>query len=207
MVDRVFLTISYHPCISGWVRFLTPQHSNDRCLTCLGIQHAEEAFVDGSVFFLLGLTISELRNRLRYVKTLPRSSVRPGTRDGSLSVGVRGDFRITVRASPRGVPWPLKRFAAGGVAVGSGLGPLRTGTPVFLYAPSDDQMSIAALSPGMMARVESSTVVPLLRVWTSDFLVGATLVFSTPLQYHFSWKCIRSSQDHGGNLSLPETNL
>ncbi len=33
--------MSYHPCVSGCGRFLSPQDGHDRCLTCLGIQHAE----------------------------------------------------------------------------------------------------------------------------------------------------------------------
>ncbi len=69
---------------------------HDHCLTCLGIQHAEEAFVDCSCSSCGDMTISELRNRLRYVKhggvPLPRSSVRPGTRGGAASGGVRSDF-------------------------------------------------------------------------------------------------------------------
>ncbi len=44
--DRVFLKMSYHPCVSGCGRSLAPQDGHDHCLTCLGIQHAEEAFVD-----------------------------------------------------------------------------------------------------------------------------------------------------------------
>ncbi len=104
--------MSYHPCVSGCGRFLSPQDGHDHCLTCLGIQHAEGAFVDGSCSSCGDMTISELRDRLRYVKLggvplpLPRSGVRPGTRGAAASGGVRGDLRITVRASPRGVPHP-----------------------------------------------------------------------------------------------------
>ncbi len=102
--------MSYHPCVSGCGRFLAPQDGHNRCLTCLGIQHAEEAFVDGSCSSWGDMTISELRNRLHYVKhggvPLPRSGVRPGTRGGTASGRVRGDLRITVRASPSGVPHP-----------------------------------------------------------------------------------------------------
>ncbi len=66
--DRVFLKMSYHPCVSGCGRSLVPQDGHDHCLTCLGIQHAEEAFVDGSCSSCGDMTISELRNRLRCVK-------------------------------------------------------------------------------------------------------------------------------------------
>ncbi len=59
--DRVFLKMSYHPCVSGCGRSLAPQDGHDHCLTCLGIQHAEEAFVDGSCSSCGDMTISELQ--------------------------------------------------------------------------------------------------------------------------------------------------
>ncbi len=104
--------MSYHPCISGCGHFLAPQDSHDRCIMCRGIQHTEEAFVDGACSSCGDMTISELHKRLCYVKhcgvplPLPRSSVRPGTRGGAASCVVRGGLRITVRASPSGVPHP-----------------------------------------------------------------------------------------------------
>ncbi len=150
--DRVFLKMSYHPCVSGCGRSLAPQDGHDHCLTCLGIQHAEEAFVDGSCSSCGDMTISELRNRLRCVKhggvplPLPRSGVRPGTkRGGTASGGVRGDLRITVRASPSGGSHPSGTPQPAGVPL------VRTGTsaewgtpPVSFGASPDDQMSVAA---------------------------------------------------------------
>ncbi len=150
--DRVFLKMSYHPCVSGCGRSLAPQDGHDHCLTCLGIQHAEEAFVDGSCSSYGDMTISELRNRLRCVKhggvplPLPRSGVRPGTkRGGTASGGVRGDLRITVRASPSGGSHPSGTPQPAVVPL------VRTGAsaewgtpPVSFGAFPDDQMSVAA---------------------------------------------------------------
>ncbi len=144
--------MSYHPCVSGCGRSLAPQDGHDHCLTCLGIQHAEEAFVDGSCSSCGDMTISELRNRLRCVKhggvplPLPRSGVRPGTkRGGTASGGVRGDLRITVRASPSGGSHPSGAPQPAGVPL------VRTGAsaewgtpPVSFGASPDDQMSVAA---------------------------------------------------------------
>ncbi len=169
MGDRVFLKMSYHPCVSGCGRSLAPQDGHDHCLTCLGIQHAEEAFVDGSCSFCGDMTISELRNRLRCVKhggvplPLPRSGVRPGTkRGGTASGGVRGDLRITVRASPSGGSHPSGTPQPAGVPL------VRTGAsaewgtpPVSFGASPDDQMSVAA-SEGepSLSRDDDSAALP-----------------------------------------------
>ncbi len=116
-----------------------------------GIKHAEEAFVDGACSLCGDMIISELHRRLRYVKhggvplPLPQSGVRPGTRGAAASGGVRGDLRITVRASPRGVPHPSSTpqpvvlpLERAGTSAEQG------SPPVSFGAPPDDQMSIAA---------------------------------------------------------------
>ncbi len=66
--DRIFLKMPYHPCVSSCGRFLAPQDGHGHYLTCLGIQQAEEAFEDGSCSSCGDMAISELHNRLRYVK-------------------------------------------------------------------------------------------------------------------------------------------
>ncbi len=38
----------FRPCVSGCGRYLEPGDGHDRCLSCLGIEHAEAAFVDES---------------------------------------------------------------------------------------------------------------------------------------------------------------
>ncbi len=142
--------MSYHPCVSGCGRFLSPQDGHDRCLTCLGIQHAEGAFVDGSCSSCGDMTISELRDRLRYVKLggvplpLPRSGVRPGTRGAAASgeseviwglrSGLPQEESPHPSSAPQPVGLPLER---------AGTSAERGTPPVSFGAPPDDQMSIA----------------------------------------------------------------
>ncbi len=99
------------------------------------------------VHVLLGdMTISELRNRLRYVKhggyplPLPRSGVHPGTRGSTASGRVRGDLRITVRASPSGVPHLSSTPQPAGVPLDrTGVSAMWGTPPVSFGAPPDDQ--------------------------------------------------------------------
>ncbi len=241
--------MSYHLCVSGCGHFLAPQDGHDRCLTCLGIQHAEEAFVDGSCSSCGEITIPELRNRLRYVKhgwvplPLLRSGVRPGTRGAAASGGVRGDLRITVRASPRGVPHPSSTPQPVGLPLErAGTSAERGTPPVSFGAPPDDQMSIAVSGELSLSEDDDSAALPpsgvvalsepdpemtamLSRaaenvglVWNPPprpdpsrldewFLGGVALVLCPPLRCHSFRKCMRSLQDRGRHLSLPETNL
>lgn len=57
--------MSYHLCVSGCDRCLVPQDGHVRCLTCLGIKHTEEAFVDGACSLCGDMTILELHKRLK----------------------------------------------------------------------------------------------------------------------------------------------
>lgn len=43
-----FLQMPFHPCVSGCGHYLAPGDGHNRCLTCLGVKHAEAAFVDES---------------------------------------------------------------------------------------------------------------------------------------------------------------
>ncbi len=102
------------------------------------------------------MTISELHNRLRCVKhgrvplPLLRSKVRPGIWGGAVSGGVRGDLRVIVRASPRGVPHPSSAPQPVGLPL-ERLRPLqnRVHHPFPSVAPPDDQISITASEGGL----------------------------------------------------------
>ncbi len=52
--SRLFKDVLITRAFLGCGRSLAPQDGHDHCLTCLGVQHAEEAFVDGFMFFLWG---------------------------------------------------------------------------------------------------------------------------------------------------------
>ncbi|XDV49855.1 hypothetical protein PO909_019027 [Leuciscus waleckii] len=86
-----------------WMRSL-PGDGHNRCLVCLGIEHAEAAFVDESCTHCGKMTIAELRSRLSFLQRggvpvpLPRSNPPQRVASGS----DMGDLRITVSASPSG---------------------------------------------------------------------------------------------------------
>ncbi len=124
---------------------------------------------------------------------------------------------------------PLKHSAASGVAVGVGWDLCRAGyTTRFLrcspWRPDVDRCIGWALSlrdepdPEMTAML-SRAAENVGLVWNPPprpdpsrldewFLGGVALVFSAPpLRCHSFRKCMRSLQDRGRHLSLPETNL
>ncbi|KAL0195046.1 hypothetical protein M9458_008618, partial [Cirrhinus mrigala] len=73
--------------------FLTPSDGHDRCLTCLGREHSEMAFVDGSCPHCERMSMAALR--------LPSAPSRPGllgsTSSAATLVRKKGNLTITVR--------------------------------------------------------------------------------------------------------------
>ncbi len=145
----------FRPCVSGCGRYLAPGDGHDRCLSCLGIEHAEAAFVDESCPHCGGMTVAGLRTRLRFLQRggvpvpLPRSRVPPGGYRGEATSGSsRAGLTVTVRNSPStarappvtgtSLPMELPRERAGPSHGG--------GVPLVSFgAPPDDRMSIATL--------------------------------------------------------------
>ncbi len=145
----------FRPCVSGCGRYLAPGDGHDRCLSCLGIEHAEAAFVDESCPHCGGMTVAGLRTRLRFLQKggvpvpLPRSRVPPGGYRGEATSGSsRAGLTVTVRNSPKtarappvtgtSLPMELPRERAGPSHGG--------GVPLVSFgAPPDDRMSIATL--------------------------------------------------------------
>ncbi len=144
----------FRPCVSGCGRYLVPGDGHDRCLLCLGIEHAEAAFVDESCPHCGGMTVAGLRTRLRFLQRgrvpvpLPRSRVPPGGYRGEATSGSsRAGLKVTVRNSPpktarappvtgTSLPMELPRERASPSHGG--------GVPLVSFgAPPDDRMSIA----------------------------------------------------------------
>ncbi len=61
---RIFLKMPFQPCPLGCGYFLSSVDSHDRSLQCLGIQHAEAAFVDGLCVRSERVTMAALPSRL-----------------------------------------------------------------------------------------------------------------------------------------------
>ncbi|KAI2650626.1 Transposon Ty3-G Gag-Pol polyprotein [Labeo rohita] len=68
--------MSFRPCVSGCGSFLTSTDGHDRCLSCLGLEHAEAAFVDGSCVHCERMSMAALRSRLSFTRRFPSSSSR-----------------------------------------------------------------------------------------------------------------------------------
>ncbi len=85
---------------------LSADDGHDRCLQCLGFQHAEDAFVDDSCACCGRMSMISLRSRLSFLKGLaPSAATRAGLSASRGSpADALGDLRVTVRASPPGMP-------------------------------------------------------------------------------------------------------
>ncbi len=97
----------FRPCPSGCGRFLSADDGHDRCLQCLGFQHAEDAFVDDSCVCCGRMSMISLRSHLSFMKGLAPSAATRADLSGSSRgspADALGDLRVTVRASPPGTP-------------------------------------------------------------------------------------------------------
>ncbi len=97
--DRIFFKMPFHPCPSGCGRSLSADGGHDRCLQCLGFQHAEDAFVDDSCACCGRMSMTSLRSRLSFLKGLAPSAATHARFSGSSReppAGALGDLRVTV---------------------------------------------------------------------------------------------------------------
>ncbi len=101
---HVFFKMPFRPCPSGCSHFLSADDGHDRCLQCLGFQHAEDAFVDDSCACCGHMSMISLRSHLSLMKGLaPSAATRAGLSASRGSpADVLGDMRVTVIASSPG---------------------------------------------------------------------------------------------------------
>ncbi len=139
----------FRPYPSGCGRFLSADDGHDRCLQCLGFQHAEDAFVDDSCACCGRMSMISLRSRLSFMKGLaPSATTRAGLSASRGSpAGALGDLRVTVRASPPGMP-PRTSYSSRSehpIRFPGDFAGLSHGAPSISFGvPSVDRMSIAA---------------------------------------------------------------
>ncbi len=153
----------FRPCPSGCGRFLSADEEQDRCLQCLGFQHAEDAFVDDSCACYVRMSMISLRSRLSFMKGLALSAA---TRAGlSASRGspadALGELRVTVRASPP-VTSPRTSYSSRSEHPvrfpGDFAGPSHRAPSIPFGAPSVDRMSIAASGEGSTSSEDKGAV-------------------------------------------------
>ncbi len=89
--DRVFFKMPFRLCPSDCGRFLSTDDGHDRCLQCLGFQHAEDAFVDDSCTCCGRMSITSLRSRLSFLKGLAPSAAFGAPSEDSMSIVASGD--------------------------------------------------------------------------------------------------------------------
>ncbi len=154
----------FRPCPSGCGCFLSADDGHDRCLQCLGLRHAEAAFVDDSCVCCGRMSMISLRSRLSFMKGLAPSAATRADLSGSSRgspADALGDLRVTVRASPPGTS-PRTSYSSRSehpVRFPGDFAGLSHGAPSISFgAPSVDRMSIAASGDGFTSSEDEGAV-------------------------------------------------
>ncbi len=192
----------FRPCPSGCDRSLSADDGHDRCLQCLGFQHAEDAFVDDSCACCGRMSIISLRSRLSFMKGLaPSAATRAGlSASRGLPAGALGDLRVTVRASPLGTP-PWTSYSSRSEHPVRFLGDFFAGLShrapsISFRAPSVDRMSIAASGDGLTSSEDEGAVgLP------PSGVIGST---DRPVPSPCGWTFGFSEQGAAHNRALPQ---
>ncbi|XP_016422019.1 uncharacterized protein LOC107750954 [Sinocyclocheilus rhinocerous] len=142
--------------------------SHDRCISCLGLQHAEAALMDESCSQCGNMTIATLRSRYLLIKrggiplAMPRSSSSGSRR--ATSVHGQGDLRVTVRASPSSTSPRASHSSSMShhlVLPDERAGSSdRAGSSILCAAQAEDRMSVAASEGELGSGDEDSAALP-----------------------------------------------
>lgn len=137
----------FHLCVSGSGCFLSSSDSYDCCLACLGHEHFETAFVDGSCYQCKNMTMSTLWSKLFFFMKarVPSAVTQPTASAQSRAVNLEdtlGDLRVTVGAFPLGQSPRTSHSSSVSCAIelpDDGAGPSHGGPSVSFCLPSEDQ--------------------------------------------------------------------
>ncbi|KAI2644452.1 Transposon Ty3-G Gag-Pol polyprotein [Labeo rohita] len=103
--------MSLRPCASGCGSFLASLDGHDHCLTCLGREHTEAVFTDGSCVHCERMTMVALKSRRSFASRLPSLSFRGKSlsRQGFSAATARylGDIQVIMQNAPPAskAPW------------------------------------------------------------------------------------------------------
>ncbi len=154
----------FRPSPSGCGCFLSADDGHDRCLQCLGLRHAEAAFVDDSCVCCGRRSMISLRSRLSFMKGLAPSAASHADLSGSSRgspADALGDLRVTVRASPP-VTSPRTSYSSRSEHPvrfpGDFAGPSHGAPSISFGVPSVERMSIAASGDGFTSSEDEGAV-------------------------------------------------
>ncbi|KAL0149369.1 hypothetical protein M9458_055407, partial [Cirrhinus mrigala] len=141
--------MSLRPCASLCGSFLASLDGHDRCLTCLGREHTEAAFTDGSCVHCERMTMAASKSRLSFARRLPSSSSRGKSlsRQGFSAAAVRhlGDLQVTVENVPSASKAPRTSVSPRGpVELPKQYTSPLAGPSVSFGAPQEVEMSASA---------------------------------------------------------------
>ncbi len=96
---HVFLKMSLRPCSLGCGHFMSSDEGHKHYLPCLGIQHTEDAFANGSCPHCENMTMATLRSCLSFLKGKgadPFATPYPFICHEQRTASALGDLRVTV---------------------------------------------------------------------------------------------------------------
>ncbi|KAI2667004.1 Twitchin [Labeo rohita] len=141
--------MSLRPCASGCGSFLASLDGHDRCLTCLGQEHAEAAFTDGTCVHCERMSMAALKSCRSFMSRHPLLSSRGKSlsRQGFSAAAVRhlGDIQVTVQNVPS-APKALRTSASprSPVELPEQYTSPYSGLGISFCAPQEVEMSAAA---------------------------------------------------------------
>ncbi|KAI2660982.1 Tyrosine recombinase slr0733 [Labeo rohita] len=161
------------PCASGCGSFLASLDGHDRCLMCLGREHAEAAFTDGTCVHCERMSMAALKSRRSFMSRHPLLSSRGKSlsRQGFSATTARhlGDIQVTVQNVPSAPKDPRTSASPRGpVELSEQYTSPYSGLGVSFGAPQEIEMSAAASEGESDGEADNSRRMPNCRLCSSE---------------------------------------